>query len=544
MPKTAKSSINLEQLQKDLKVTAKKYSKETGFSESTITSAFFRRFSKYGDRWRNHFNTYNDFKKSIFQSAPNLDSRVERNSKNKEKFNRDSISKVIDDRHIFEKRRYFLTSAIPGQSANTEFLKTVLKYCDHKQAALVILGMRGVKKHGKYSLEEYPDELRKYSDYFVKEYMFNSNLKAWEANLLPQMINPLTGLDRFADEHSLIVASPKQHMRVVPGEQGNIPHTLHTTGVITNPDTYNLSDRQGRFALKDHIIGGLIVEVEDDKIFHIRQVQADSNNGFYDLAEYFCGNKVEKVTSEVLVMGDYHAGFHDDSAVNSWKEVVKYTKPKYILFHDLFDGYSISHHHEENTIVQISRPEHLNTLKKELDIMSKELKDWSESFPNSELIIVRSNHDEHVDRYLTKGKFLREDRFNAVLAFELYGYLSERKNPLEEYVNKYHGKLSNVRWLRRGEQLTIEGVKLGYHGDKGANGSRLGPELLKKFGDCVVGHSHSPLILGKAWRVGTTSLLQRDYNIGEASSWLHTSCLIYKWGLKTLINSIDGKWKI
>ena len=40
---------------------------------------------------------------------------------------------------------------------------------------------------------------------------------------------------------------------------------------------------------------------------------------------------------------------------------------------------------------------------------------------------------------------------------------------------------------------------------------------------------------------GTNSLLRLDYNSGP-SSWLHTDCIVYANGKRSLINFIEGKW--
>jgi hypothetical protein len=90
--------------------------------------------------------------------------------------------------------------------------------------------------------------------------------------------------------------------------------------------------------------------------------------------------------------------------------------------------------------------------------------------------------------------------------------------------------------------MTIEGIEIGYHGDRGPNGARGSRNAFSKIGvKTVIGHSHSPGIRDGAYQTGTSSRLKLEYNSGP--SWLHTHCVIYPNGKRSLINIIDGKWR-
>ncbi|HET8686678.1 MAG TPA: hypothetical protein VFM18_08440, partial [Methanosarcina sp.] len=66
---------------------------------------------------------------------------------------------------------------------------------------------------------------------------------------------------------------------------------------------------------------------------------------------------------------------------------------------------------------------------------------------------------------------------------------------------------------------------------------------LSKLGEkAIVGHSHSPGILGGCWQVGTLSKIDLDYTSG-ASGWIHTNCIIHENGKRQMINVINGKWR-
>jgi len=82
------------------------------------------------------------------------------------------------------------------------------------------------------------------------------------------------------------------------------------------------------------------------------------------------------------------------------------------------------------------------------------------------------------------------------------------------------------------------------HGDKGPNGSRGSVKSMEvSYGQSITGHSHTPEIVRGAWQTGTSTYLKLGYNKG-ASSWLQSSCLLYKDGSRQLINVINGKYKL
>jgi len=490
-----------------------------------ITRDYFRQHTKYQEKsWTHLFGSFKSFKQL---------------ASTQKEVTRESIRIKKNDRRKGTKRKYFVTSAISGAELDQDFFLSALNYCKLTNTRLVILPMRGVK----VSDAGYAEELLENADYFATEYIFNSNLVAKDFLINPQMMNPLTGLDRFGQKHySLIIASPKQFMRVVPVSHESYPHTIHSTGSITIP-TY-ASTRVGRLAEQDHCRGGLIVEIENDKIFHIRQIQADKNGNFYDLGTYYTRKESEASRVSAIVLGDMHIGFECPTAVKAWMECIKKTNPKYIIMHDIFNAHSISHHHINNIERQVNRKKELNTLKKELNVVGETLKKWSETFPDKEIIVVRSNHDEALDRYLFECRY-KDDWINHRLALRLAAWLINEKNPLEEYITTMFN-IKNIRWLRRDKDYKLHNVIISAHGDKKAYGAATNNVLNAEssYGNAIIAHSHSPQVYRNVWRVGTTTELILDYNKGAPSNWLHASCLLYKSQQRQMITAIEGNWKI
>jgi len=436
------------------------------------------------------------------------------------------------------KRTYFVTSAIAGCPLDKDFFNVIELFCKESKAKLIVLPMRGIGSKD----EQYDEDvLEQLSDYFYTDYTFNSNLEAFDVALNPNQINPLTGLQRITKKSSVLVASPKQNMEPIPVSNVGTPHIIHSTGSVTN--AMYKQNRIGMLATEDHVIGGLIIEVADDEIFHIRQVQAGENGSFYDLNKRYTKKGVVEASAKAFVMGDTHCGNEDPTAINAWHEVIDLVQPKNVFIHDLVDSRSVSHHEEHNLNAKVNRDDVFKFLETELDNVGEWIKEWSSRHPKVEFRVVKSNHDEHIDRYLDEGRYVK-DHHNLKTALELAIYRVNGLDPVQQYLYNRIGKPKNFTWLKRDEDFKIAGCQLAAHGDKGPNGS-FGTivNIEKSYLNSITGHTHTPRILRNAWQVGTSTKLRLPYTKGP-SSWLHASAILYENGQKQMIISIDGAWRL
>ncbi len=173
--------------------------------------------------------------------------------------------------------------------------------------------------------------------------------------------------------------------------------------------------------------------------------------------------------------------------------------------------------------------------------------------PWMQTVVVRSNHDEHLDTWLDKFSF-RDDLINA--EFYLEAQLQKVRaikagkpefNMLEWGLKKFGiAKEHNMKFLDLDEScITCKkyggGIENGYHGDRGPNGARGSRASLAKMArKLIIGHSHSAGILNGVYQVGTSSKLRLSYNRGP-SSWSHTHCITYANGKRTLFTVWKGK---
>ena len=197
--------------------------------------------------------------------------------------------------------------------------------------------------------------------------------------------------------------------------------------------------------------------------------------------------------------------------------------PEHVVIHDIFNGVSISHHDNNNIIKQYRK--FLNgklSLSEEINYMC----DWVEKMQKYNLVIVKSNHDEFLDRWIINGEW----KMNITNALEYVNYAkllldNDADNGIIPYI--LNQKFSNVKTLKRDESFKISGWEVGTHGDVGSNGKRGTFTSFNKLNlKIILGHYHSPRRSNYTVSVGTSTKLKLDYNIG-ASNWSNAHALIF-----------------
>jgi hypothetical protein len=446
--------------------------------------------------------------------------------------------------------RFVVTTAVNGCEANAGFLASLKSYCKHKDAALLILissdpaANSGSGKRWGTVCSSLQGETIVFEDTRLNDNVFLSTIK-----LSAKHIDPITGLSRVGQRNgTFIYASPKQRLKAVPMGNGKLPHFMMTTGAITKPN-YNtdiyMSQRTAYIADHDHVVGAVVVEIVDDEFYHFRQVQATDGGSFCDMGiKYSPDGTTVEVRPEALILGDWHAGSTDPQAKAAWIDAAQKTKPKRIILHDAFDGISINHHEEGQNLLKVQRSENGQLdLELEMQTLAADLKMLGNL--TEEIVVVKSNHDLFLERYLQQGKYV-QDPENHKIALQLSLAKLNGEDPLAYGVGMSFDPSSKewhkIRWLSEDDDFSIEGVQLGAHGHRGANGAKGSLRAMEAaYANSVSGHAHTPEILRGAWQVGTSSILKLEYNKG-ASSWLHSSCLLYPGGHRQLINCIEGQW--
>lgn len=441
------------------------------------------------------------------------------------------------------KKRFMVTWAQNNTPVNTGLLKNMEAYAEHINASIHVIAGRYKNPTSVWSNEQeenefWDEKVIKYLDanrHDIHKYVsIMSDIK-----VQPTAVNPMTGMNALSGVNSCIFGAPKVQMEMIPVLDGNVPKMMATTGSITEKNyTDSKSGKVGDF---HHTFGFCIVEIKDDEVFFIRQVTADDKTGdFTDLYYNVSKGKVSRVVSiAAAVLGDLHLGHHDDEVIDATLNVLfKNLKPANVVLHDVFDGHSISHH-ESKDAFQLYRREQdgSNSVKREVDNMLE----WLKKVEKYNVTIVRSNHDDFIDRWLINNDWKKNIK-NALEYIE-YSHAILRgdapKGIIPYLIEKHFPKM---RTLDRSTSFKVKDWELGQHGDIGANGSRGSLLQFRKLNTkCVVGHYHSPGRKDGGLAVGTSTKLRVGYNIGP-SSWLQSHVIIHEDGRAQHINFLNGEF--
>lgn len=438
--------------------------------------------------------------------------------------------------------RYIITAAEIGAQPNNKQLDAYERYAKEMGAEIVVVPMRGQHNSEEDVLHD------RFNQYMVtNNYILCKGIAVRDFGVKAQNINPLTGLRRFGSVgSSMIVGSPKQHLEFVANSANNDPRAVMSTGACTFPN-YKEKFRIGKIGLADHRQGAVLVDVEDDGTYHFRQIQNNTDGSFISLGRrYFPKGRSKQIRADTLVVGDLHDAQKDMVAYKKTLDMIGDLKPKYVVLHDTFDGYSVSHH-DKGKLMTRGRKSKLGqtSLYQELRNTGSTLTEILEHGPKDmQLILVKSNHDEVLDKYLEDVRFVG-DAQNIELSVRLAAAYLDGADPLQEGIYLTHGQLPpQVKFLQRDSEFSRYGWHLSSHGDKGPSGSRgskIGFEY--SLGKAIVGHGHSPWIRKDVRSVGTIVRQDVDYAKGSAGNWCATNAVIYPGGKCENLNIIKGRYK-
>ena len=470
-----------------------------------------------------------------------------------------SVENVFSDEKTanrkFKKKRFVITTAVADSKAHKGFLSAISNYCDHNDAQTIIMPCESVTNSFEKKTATFDKVFNNPEYLFVNEdTKLNENLSLCSIQVSAKQIKPITGLARIGNrEGSYVFASPKQFLEYIPsGNQRGKNYSIMTPGACTVSNYYSetfVSKRLSYIAEHDHTIGAIIVELDGD-YFHFRQIQADPKTGeFIDLGVNYLPDGTTEDVPLNIVLGDIHGVQVDKEALSDFMTPLSSKKVDSVFLHDIFDGMSINHHiftiYERAT----RSMNFMDSLMKELRETLEILFSVENNLSPENLYIVKSNHDEFLERYLKEGRYI-EDEVNHYTALKIAPALFEGEDVLKRgflLVAKTDDEIQRINswnFLVRESTVEISNVHCSSHGDLGLNGARSSIASLEKiYGDCVVGHSHSPAIQRGVFRVGTMSNLDMEYNRGP-SSWTHTNCLVYSNGQRQLLNRINSKYFI
>lgn len=461
-----------------------------------------------------------------------------------------------------KRARFFVTAASPvselsakerignkarrlGTNLHVPFFGAIQGWLATQGAELVILPMRAHERPLKGQPAHYDPRLADHRDRFFSEFQFGPFVKGLDVHLNPQQVKPLTGLHRIRGSgvrkdlrfnQTLIVAHAKQDMDPIATGNGTEPRLLWSTGACTLPEYQR--NRIGSIAAEEHKIGGLVVEVDGDRFF-VRNVRADADGSFCDVDgwRYLPDGTREKVRAKSIRPGDVHSGLEDVEVLSTWARLAGIVAPEAAFIEDVFDGGSISHHLERQNVTRARRAVPFRSLDEELAYCRALLASLDKTLLPSggDLVIVASNHHEHLGRWIEEGRYLKDD-LNTVLGHQMFLEMVRGEDPLHPRLDPEE----RYEWLDTESDYFVEGVQMGGHGHLGTNGMRGSPvQLEKAYGACQTGHTHSGFVHGDHFGVGHSSKARHGYNRGP-TTWGPTAALVWPGGQQQSVRAVDG----
>jgi hypothetical protein len=488
-------------------------------------------------RWR--CTSCNASRVKSYQRLPPSDV-LEQEQENRWGYDTDKAEAYVQKILNSNKKRYVITSAQNNTEPFQAFLESLHQYCDHINAELLI-----VPSHYK-NLDAWNKEDEKCWDPAVEPYLVHGDIQLGHVLVRASVkieapaINPLAGKQAHGGNNWVVFGHPQHAMEPVATAGQSWPKRLYTTGSCTKRN-YSVSDR-GEKARFNHLFGALVVDGP-----FVRMVSANSHGKFYDLD---CRASRTGVTTghtiESLVTGDEHVKFNTVSGptYTHKKSIVNVLKPKYIVRHDVLDGYAGSHHHQRDPLTEF-RKHHSgdNDYRAELEQCVKFINDTTPSWATT--LIVPSNHHDHLKKWLDTAD-LNKDHTNALLICELNHKMRDAALKGEEtdpfYLYSKEKLTCKHKFLDRNEAFMIGDVDHTQHGDVGVNGSRGSARSFANVTYKVtIGHSHGARVVKGVFQVGvSTGKLEYERGLSDHSN---SHVIQYKDGKRTHIDIIDGKWR-
>ncbi|MBY0369368.1 hypothetical protein K2X33_01695 [bacterium] len=460
------------------------------------------------------------------------------------------------EKALRENKAFLLTCAVAGIGVEPTFYQSALKLMELKDADMIVYAANMVTQGLDPVLLNNPRIHILTESAELSPWMMLDNIK-----LIAKQINPLMGLERLGGlGQTVIVGSPKMHVRTLPSKSTLTPKKLMTTGAITKneysgPSDKYIKQRTSKIAKRDHVIGALLLEkrrgthalvdVESAGHFYARHIEfMPKAGGFVDLGMLYTPEGAKRTTIEAAVLGDIHVGMTDERLMKALRDQILKFKPKRIVLHDLMDGRSINHH-EQNRLLTLAAKarDGMLDLQKEVNQVIAFVNSLLALDSSLNIVVVPSNHDAWLHNWLEAGQFMREPH-NMRLGLELATYKHDGKDPFKEVLMKGIEYPKRMIFLERGQDFRVaeqNPVELGQHGDKGANGSRASLQGMGvAFGRVVYGHTHTDSRRNGSVNIATMTVTPMPYAAEGTSNWSQSLALVDSFGGIQVLEYFNG----
>ncbi len=459
---------------------------------------------------------------------------------------------------------YVLTSAQNNTHVHSRLWRNLQAYAAHRGARLLVSRFTYNKaSYGKRSVKPGTKSVEDYSDLWyapeIEAHAFDDRLAitpsltfCGEINISPTAARPLSGFENYTGRSSGIFPHAKHAMVSIASLHA--AKFNYTTGCCTLRNY--LQKKAGLKAEHTHTYGALVVEVDEDGRWFVRQLQADEQGDFQDLDVSVTGGRVrigQRV--EAVQWGDIHVDQLDPQVrATNWGVggILDTLRPRYQFLHDTLDFKSRNHHDARDPHEQFRKyARGVDNVEQELRRVATFLADEA-ARAGCATVVVESNHDRALLRWLRDSEF-RADPANAEFYLRaqrlVYGALRDER-PLHLFgeIVRQMGAPRATRFLSTGESFvtckSVGGIENGLHGHAGPNGTRGTPAQFARLGRATnTGHTHSAGIIDGAFTAGVSARLRMGYNDDGPSSWSHSHIVTYPRGGRAIVTLWQGRWR-
>lgn len=465
------------------------------------------------------------------------------------------------------KKCFIFSSAQNGTAIHGEFLSNLEAYAKHLKAPLHISGFTYNKSLFEDHSKEQPDYHERVKPYLIS-HPFDIAEKIMfcgEMNTLPTATNPLEGFEAYTRSRWGVFPHPRVQLKSIATMFKAAPKIIMTTGAVTHRNY--VQKKAGIKAEFHHVIGAVLVEVDDDGDYFCRHLLAEKDGSFQDLdvrvndGKITSGHRVEAVT-----WGDIHAERLDPAvALGAWgldaddlsglvdrdpdDTMLDALRPKYQFFHDVLDFRRRNHHNIRDPHFRfdmwVNGTESVeDEIARVAEFLDRTRRSWCRSF------VVDSNHDRALKRWLREADY-RQDPPNARFFLSCQAALYEAIEKgdenfmVAEWAAKQYFPLDDVTFLHNTDSFMIcGGIECALHGDLGANGAKGFVNQFARMGPKAnIAHHHGAEIFEGIFQAGHSCNRDMVFNRGGLSSWNPSHIVTYPSGKRTIVTMQGSKWR-
>jgi hypothetical protein len=469
-------------------------------------------------------------------------------------------------------RRFLFTAAQNDAPLHDGFWLNLQAYAEHIGAEIVV---------GPFTYEttwwsendptsrEYAEELTEHLCFGQME-IGDNFIFAGEMNTLPTASQPISDLTTYSRNRWAVFPHAKRQLKSVPSTDPAVQaHQVMTTGSVTRPKV--IPRKAGVKSLFHQVVGAVVVEFDEEANPFCRQITANEDGSFYDLDRHISGGEVTTGHRvRAVVAADLHMrkiandnalatfGFDPSTQARYRGSLIDVLRPEYLMLHDIFDHEARNHHNQND-------PGHAYemhvrgraSILGEIVQVGGFLEKLQVTVPETEIVVVESNHDIGLDRYVREGRY-RQDPVNIRLGLKLEDAMlgqraavamaldndqtPPRFSLLEAALRGTGAELDRVSWAYDGYSRLIDGIEVGHHGFRGVNGSKGTVQGFARTGRKMsIGDKHSPEINEGVYVAGAINL-QMGYNRGP-STWAVSHIIHYADGNRSIVTLQKGRWR-